>query len=489
MENKIQKQEKPQSSLVQFKNLLNSEGIKNKFEEALGKKAPMFASNLVTIVSTNPELQKCEHLSIISSALMATSMDLPITPGLGIAAIIPYWDNKKKEMKASMQIMKKGFIQLAQRTGLFRKINATEVYEGELVKHDRFTGDMVFDSIKKKSDRIIGYMSYFKLVNGFENYYYMSLEDLEKHARMYSKSYIKGYGKWADKEGSGFHQMCLKTVVKLNLSGYAPLSTDINLQKSVIYDQSEVKDLEGEDYEYFDNEHSEQPTEKEVMKIDDKQVVIDKSRQKKSNDITQKASQSIKTNNKTDDLDILDNPPKNAVKEENGFGEYTEEQLMDMDVTILMSFIDKDERMKKAVDILPNKNTNKKLRGIILAKQGGRLEEMIEPYLDSKEEENDNEGSSKNIEDIEPNANFDNETSETTSNKFNIDIPEIPEGSDMRDFESARAIYQSLHEIDFDNGKFNELKKDNDILKKYRNRDEFCKMASSYEINSVLNGL
>ena len=189
----IQKQENQASSLTKFKGLLDNAGIKKKFDEALGKKAPLFVSNLVTIMSGSDQLQKCEHMSIISSALMAASMDLPLTPGLGFAGIVPFWDSKTKAFKAQFQVMKKGYIQLAQRSGQFKAINVAPVYEGELKRQNKFTGEYEFDENGKTSDKVIGYVSYFKLVNGFEKYLYMPIEELDKHAMRYSKSFQKGY--------------------------------------------------------------------------------------------------------------------------------------------------------------------------------------------------------------------------------------------------------------------------------------------------------
>jgi recombination protein RecT len=282
------------SSLVKFRALLSQDVIKKKFEEALGKKAPMFVSNLTTIMSGSAELQKCEHMSVISSALMAASMDLPLTPGLGFAGIVPYWDSPSQSMKAQFQVMKKGFIQLAQRTGLFKIINVSEVFEGELKSHNKFTGEYIFDETGKKSDNIIGYVSYFRLINGFEKYYYMPIEKLDIHAKRYSKSFQKGKGKWADKEEGGYEQMCEKTVLKLNLSTYAPLSVDINMMNAIVYDQAEIRDVDAKDYDYVDNEDSHKPDSVDVIETGGgKTVVISQMQSAKSAQLTNKVSAKI----------------------------------------------------------------------------------------------------------------------------------------------------------------------------------------------------
>jgi recombination protein RecT len=252
MENGIQKQQN--SELARFKDFIGSDIIKANFEQILGKKAPIFISNLTTIVAQNLDLQKSDYNTVISAALTAASLDLPITPGLGFAAILPYKDYKDgQKLKAQFQVMKKGYIQLGMRSGQISTLNVCEVREGELISCNKFTGEYKFDEAKKKSEIIVGYVAYMKLVNGFEKYNYMTIPELEKHAKKYSQSYkINGKGKWADKSDGGFEQMCEKTVIKLLMSNYSPLSVDIQLQKAVMYDQSVI--MENGEPDYVDNQ-------------------------------------------------------------------------------------------------------------------------------------------------------------------------------------------------------------------------------------------
>lgn len=146
----------------------------------------------------------------------------------------------------------KGFKQLAHRTGQFTRINASDVREGEIKFHDRLSGDMVFEWIQDESERkkkkVIGYVSYFKLVNGYEQTLYKSHEDLIAHGKKYSQTFKQDKGLWKDDEDS----MMLKTVTKLNLSKNAPLS--IQLQMAIKADQGVIKSLTNDavDIEYVD---------------------------------------------------------------------------------------------------------------------------------------------------------------------------------------------------------------------------------------------
>ena len=235
-----------------MKVMLSAESTKKRFNEILGKKGPGFVSSIMSAVNGSAELQKCNPETVIGAAVIAAGLDLPIVPGLGFAGILPYWNNKKNCYEAQFQVFKKGYIQLTQRSGQANTINVAPVYEGQLVNCNPFTGDYNFDANKKKSEIIIGYVAYLRLINGFEKYKYMTIAEIDKHAKKYSQAYRKGFGKWADKEEGGFEQMCEKTVIKLLLSGYAPLS--IEMQNAIVYDQAVVSE---HGFEYTDNEQAE----------------------------------------------------------------------------------------------------------------------------------------------------------------------------------------------------------------------------------------
>ena len=207
---------------VTIQSLVSQDSVKARFEELLGKKAPGFISSLLAVVNNNKLLAKANPNTIIAAGAMAASLDLPINQNLGFAYIIPYGN------EAQFQMGYKGYIQLAMRTGQYQTINAAEVYEGEIVKQNRFTGEYEFGD--KTSDKIVGYIAYFKLVNGFEKYLYMSIEEMQAHAKKFSKNYKGGTDKWGITD---FHSMAIKTVLKRLISKYGILSIEMQGQPIV----------------------------------------------------------------------------------------------------------------------------------------------------------------------------------------------------------------------------------------------------------------
>lgn len=207
---------KPASEEATLQGLLGTEQVKNRFEELLGKKAPGFVSSLLAVVNNNKLLAKAEPKTVISAGAMAAALDLPINQNLGFAYIVPYGN------QAQFQMGYKGYIQLAMRTGQYKNINADVVYEGEIKNVNRFTGEFEFG--ERTSDTVVGYMAYFKLTNGFEKYLYMTLEEMQAHAKRYSKNYKGGTDKWGLTD---FHTMAIKTVLKRLLSKYGILSIEM----------------------------------------------------------------------------------------------------------------------------------------------------------------------------------------------------------------------------------------------------------------------
>ena len=216
------------ANIAKLQGYFNNENVMNNLRAMLGQKAQGFATSVLSVVTNNKLLQNSEPASIYSSAMVAASLDLPINPNLGFAAIVPYG------RVSQFQIMTRGLIQLAIRSGQYERITNAVVHKGELVKCDPFTDDYKFDASKKESDEIIGYMAYFKTVGGFEKYLYMSKEDVLAHGKRYSKSFNSG--PWKDNQEA----MCLKTVMKMLLSKYGILS--IEMQRAIRMDQAVVRD-------------------------------------------------------------------------------------------------------------------------------------------------------------------------------------------------------------------------------------------------------
>lgn len=227
---------------ISTKGFFQKDVVKKKFEDIMGnkQKSTAFISSVLSVVASNQSLQKADPQSIYMSAMMAATLDLPVNQNLGFAYIIPYGT------KAQFQIGVKGFKQLALRSGQFKTISDAIVYEGQLISQDPLKG-FEFDWTKKTSDTIIGYVSYFSLLNGFEKIFYMTKEQVEAHAKKYSKTYSYETSSWK----TNFDGMALKTVTKLNLSKYAPLS--VEMQRAVVADQAIIKDAETLEVEYADS--------------------------------------------------------------------------------------------------------------------------------------------------------------------------------------------------------------------------------------------
>lgn len=230
---------------------LNEDSVKQSIENALGQRTQQFITTVSSLVSKDEKLQACDKKSLMSACLTASSLDLPINQNLGFAYIIPYYDSKTKKTYAQFQMGYKGFIQLAQRSGQFVRINATDVREGELKHQDMLTGDYVFEWLQEDREKakVVGYVAYMQLTNGFSKTLYMSNKELEKHGLKYSATYKRGFGLWK----TDFNAMAQKTVLKMLLSKYAPLTTD--MQKAQVYDQAVV--VNEDEVKYIDNQRPE----------------------------------------------------------------------------------------------------------------------------------------------------------------------------------------------------------------------------------------
>ena len=237
------------SNIATLQGYFNNETCMKNLQAMLGQKAQGFATSVLSVVNNNRLLQNANPASIYSSAMVAASLDLPINPNLGFAAIVPYGN------QAQFQIMTRGLIQLAIRSGQYERITNAVVHKGELVKYDPFRDEYEFDASKRESDEVIGYMAYFRTVGGFEKFFYMSKDEVLAHGRRYSKTFNSG--PWKDNQEA----MCLKTVTKLLLSKFGILS--IEMQRAIRMDQGVIKndftmigsidEIDAADVEYVDN--------------------------------------------------------------------------------------------------------------------------------------------------------------------------------------------------------------------------------------------
>lgn len=239
-----------------IKDLINDPNVKGRFKEILKDREAVFLSSLLSLTNQDTNLRECEPMTIITAALQAAVLDLPIEPNFGYVYIVPYnikekdaQGNERWIKKAQFQLGWKGFVQLAQRTGQYVTINPSEVREGDIESYSPLTGEYVFAQISdleaRRQKPIIGYIAYFRLTNGFEKSLFMTNNELQEHAKRYSKTYAKGFGTWKD----NFDAMARKTPLKLLLSKFGPMS--VKMQQAINSDQAVLNDnLEPE---YIDN--------------------------------------------------------------------------------------------------------------------------------------------------------------------------------------------------------------------------------------------
>jgi len=244
---------------VTFSTFMSSDAVKQKVNEMIGSKdGQRFMTTIISAVSTNPNLAKCEHSTILSAALQGEALKLSPSNQLGHYYLVPYDDNKNHRIVAQFQMGYKGYIQLAMRSGQYKDLDVMDIREGEYKGKDKFTGKPVIEFIEDDDEReelpIVGYFAYFELLNGFRKSLYWSKAKMEKHAMQYSKGYAsdvkKGnqYTFWS----KDFNGMAYKTMLRQLLSKWAVMS--IEMQTAMTTDMAVIND---NGYEYVDNQPEE----------------------------------------------------------------------------------------------------------------------------------------------------------------------------------------------------------------------------------------
>ncbi len=208
-------QSAPKAGVALLDAMFKQDSVQARFQRMLGKKAPGFISSVLTVVSQNKLLQNVDMRTVLSAASIAASLDLPILPSLGRAWIVPY------KGVAQFQIGYLGYVELAQRSGLYKSINVNTVYEGEVVKWNKFTEELTYG--EQEGDAAIGYCASFELLNGFRKVVYWTKDAVIKHAKRFSKSYNSSSSPWQ----SDFDAMAMKTVLAYTLRHWGPLSIEM----------------------------------------------------------------------------------------------------------------------------------------------------------------------------------------------------------------------------------------------------------------------
>lgn len=241
------------SNLKQFNQMIVAPNTQAYLQGVLGERKGEFVNNITALVANNRQLQECEPTTLMFAALKATALRLPLDPNLAQAHVIPYRNNKTRTVEAQFQMGWRGFVQLAIRSGQFQTINVTDIREGEMQGYDLISGEMQVKAMPEREKLpVVGYMAFFRLTNGFAKSLYMTAGEVEQHAKRYSQTYaskndyVRNNSKWT----TDFDAMARKTVLKLLLSRFAPLSVD--MQQAVQADQAVMRG--DSNFSYVDNE-------------------------------------------------------------------------------------------------------------------------------------------------------------------------------------------------------------------------------------------
>lgn len=260
VQNSLVKQNQKQT----FSAFLATDAMKRKVNEMVGgEKGQQFVTAIISAVSANPQLAECDNASIVSAALVGQALNLSPSPQLGQFYMVPFNDSKRGCKVAQFQIGYKGYIQLAIRSGQYKKLNVLAIKKGELKKYDPLNEEIEVELIENEEDRekeeTIGYYAMFEYLNGFRKTLYWSKEKMEAHAIKYSMGYRakKGYTFWE----KDFDGMAYKTMLRQLISKWGIMSIDLTMQKALESDMAVIND--NGTYDYVDN-----GTETEVITVE-----------------------------------------------------------------------------------------------------------------------------------------------------------------------------------------------------------------------------
>ena len=212
-----------------LQSMLDTEKLRSRFEDLLGKRMPSFMGSIVSMINEDAYLREAffnAPLTVLQSALKAAAYNLPIDKALGFAYVVPFWNSKTGKREAQFILGYRGMIQLANRTGAYEKLNVVDVRQGELKKFDRLTEDVDVEWIQDEEERsklpVIGYLGYFRLINGFEKKIYMSVSAINAHEKKFRQGRGERPAIWND----NYDAMACKTVLRRLISKWGLMSID-----------------------------------------------------------------------------------------------------------------------------------------------------------------------------------------------------------------------------------------------------------------------
>lgn len=239
---------------LSLSNYLNMDAVKMNISSVVGaQNSQRFISSIISATTVNPALRECTYPSIINAALLGETLKLSPSPQLGYFYMIPFKNTKEGVTEAQFQLGYKGYIQLAIRSGVYKKLNVLPIKEGELISFDPINEDIVVNLIDDEDARdaapTIGYYGMFEYTNGFRKAIYWSKKKMESHANKYSKGYQarKGYTFWE----KDFDGMACKTILRQLLSKWGVMSIDMQMayeaDQAVLMDDGTKKYVDNDD--------------------------------------------------------------------------------------------------------------------------------------------------------------------------------------------------------------------------------------------------
>ena len=226
---------------------LTNDAVKNQINNVIGgKNGPRFISSIVSAVQANPALQECTNPSILSAALLGESLNLSPSPQLGQYYLVPYANNDANTTEAQFQLGYKGYIQLAIRSGQYKKLNVLAIKEGELIRFDPLNEEievrLIQDEEKRENAQTIGYYAMFEYTNGFRKAMYWSKAKMLAHAKKYSPGYRKDLSKGTQYTfwSKDFDGMAYKTMLRQLISKWGVMSID--LQSAIDADMAVIRE-------------------------------------------------------------------------------------------------------------------------------------------------------------------------------------------------------------------------------------------------------
>lgn len=222
----------PRPNRLDIGDYLMGDEVKQRINQVVGgKNGPRFISAVITAVNNNPDLQQCTKASVLSAALLGESLNLSPSPQLGQYFMVPF-DTKNGKV-AQFQLGYKGYIQLALRSGQYRKLNVLDIKEGELIRFDPLNEEievkMIDDEDLREETATIGYYAMFEYMNGFRKAIYWSRKKMEAHALKYSKGYAADKRKGTDWTfwSKDFDGMAYKTMLRQLISKWGIMSIEM----------------------------------------------------------------------------------------------------------------------------------------------------------------------------------------------------------------------------------------------------------------------